>query len=216
MILEYEAQAGDTTMKITEILLRHYGVLGVVLLSLCSGTVIATELDKVDNWDVDGANGSLYVHGALTESACRLAMSSAYQTIELGTVGTGQLQQVGQMGTPIAVTLQLEDCLSSESRNRNQLGNLLWSPDMPAMKIRFLAPSDKQSPNLVAVDGAQGLALQLSDVAYQPIRLGQFSSSHLISPGQNTLTYYVTPVRTAAGLTAGAYTALIRFQLSYE
>ncbi|EIU7559094.1 MULTISPECIES: fimbrial protein [Providencia] len=203
-------------MKVTKISPRHYSVFAAVLLSLCSGTVTATDLDKVDNWDVDGANGTLYVHGALTESACRLAMSSAYQTIELGTVGTGQLQHAGQMGTPIAVTLRLEDCLSSESRNQNQLGNLLWSPDMPAMKIRFLAPMDRQNPSLAAVEGAQGLALQLSDATHQPLTLGQFSLPHLISPGQKTLTYYVTPVRTTAGLTAGAYSALIRFQLSYE
>ncbi|WP_275075766.1 hypothetical protein [Providencia rettgeri] len=58
-------------------------------LCLLSSTALSTELDKVDNWDVDGANGTLYVHGALTESACRLAMSSAYQTVELGTLGTG-------------------------------------------------------------------------------------------------------------------------------
>lgn len=203
-------------MKITEISPRCSGVFGAVLLSLCSGTVTATDLDKVDNWDVDGANGTLYIHGALTESACRLAMSSVYQTIKLGTVATGQLQQVGKIGTPIAVTLQLEDCLSSESRNRDQLGNLLWSPDMPAMKIRFLTPMDRQDPSLAAVEGAQGLALQLSDVTHRPITLGQFSLPHLVSRGQNTLTYYVTPVRTTAGLTAGAYSALIRFQLSYE
>lgn len=43
-------------------------------LSLLSSTALSAELDKVDNWDVDGANGTLYVHGALTESACRLAM----------------------------------------------------------------------------------------------------------------------------------------------
>ncbi|EML7933739.1 MULTISPECIES: fimbrial protein [Providencia] len=203
-------------MKITKISPRHYSAFGAVLLSLCSTTVTATNLDKVDNWDVDGVNGTLYVHGALTESACRLAMSSAYQTIELGTVGTGQLQHAGQMGTPIAVTLQLEDCLSSESRNRDQLGNLLWSPDMPAMKISFLAPMDRQDPSLAAVEGAKGVALQLSDANHRQINLGHFSLPHLVSPGQNTLTYYVTPVRTTAGLTAGAYSALIRFQLSYE
>lgn len=203
-------------MKIVQISQPYRNALGGMLLTLLTTSVTATELDKVDNWDVDGANGTLYVHGALTESACRLAMSSAYQTIELGTVSTGQLQQVGQSGTPVAVVLRLEDCLSGESRSRNQLGDLLWSPEMPAMKIRFLAPVDEQNPRLAAVTGAKGIALELSDAARYPIPLGQFSSAHLISPGQNQLTYYVTPVRTSAGLDAGAYFALIRFQLSYD
>ncbi len=40
--------------------------------------------NAVDNWDVDGANGVLYISGALTESACRLEMDSARQDISLG------------------------------------------------------------------------------------------------------------------------------------
>lgn len=186
------------------------------LLPFLAITSNATDLNQVDNWDVDGANGSLYVQGTLTESACRLAMSSAYQTIELGVIGTGRLKQVGQSGDPVAIVLRLEDCLSGESRSRNNLGNLLWSPDMPAMKIRFLAPSDAENPDLVAVTGAKGIALELSDSQRNRIILGQLSEPYLVSPGQNQLTYYVTPVRTNAGLDSGAYYALIRFQLNYD
>lgn len=187
-----------------------------MIFSLLSASAMGTELDKVDNWDVDGAHGTLYVTGALTESACRLAMSSAYQTVNLGTTGTGQLQHEGQTGTPVAVQLRLEDCLSGESRNRNKLGNLLWSPDMPAMKIRFLAAADNQNPQLAAVTGAKGIALQLSNASYHPLAIGQYSTPELVSPGQNQLTYYVTPIRTTAGLSSGAYQAIIRFQVSYD
>lgn len=183
---------------------------------LLSNTALSTELDKVDNWDVDGANGTLYVHGALTESACRLAMSSADQTVELGTIGSGQLQKEGQTGNSVAVQVRLEDCLSGESRNRNKLGNLLWSPDMPAMKIRFLAPTDNQNPQLAAVTGTKGIALQVSDSSHRPLSIGQYNTPQLISPGQDQLTYYITPVRTTAGLKAGAYQAVIRFQVSYD
>lgn len=202
-------------MTNTNRMFRYVG-LGGLGLSLISGVAMGTALNKVDNWDVDGAHGTIYVQGALTESACRLAMSSAYQTINLDSIGTGQLQQVGQTGIPVAIELRLEDCLSGESRNRNKLGSLLWSPDMPAMKIRFLAPEDRQDPSLAAVIGASGIGLQLSDVAHRPITLGQYSSSQLVSPGQNKLTYYVTPIRTDAGLNAGAYYALLRFQVSYD
>jgi type 1 fimbria pilin len=193
---------------------QHY--LWGASLCLFASLAQATELDKVDNWDVDGAHGTLQVQGALTESACRLDMSSAWQTVVLETLGTGQVQRLGQQGTPVAVQLRLEDCLSGESRNPNQLGRLLWGPTMPAMKIRFLAPADNADPRLVKVQGAQGIALAVSDVQRQPVTLGEFSSPQLLSPGQNQLTYYITPVRTSAGLMAGAYQALIRFQLSYD
>ncbi|MGJ3356022.1 fimbrial protein [Providencia sp. Je.9.19] len=202
-------------MANTSRMLRYVG-LGSLALNLFSNMAMGTALNKVDNWDVDGSHGTLYVHGALTESACRLAMSSVYQTINLGTVGTGQLQHVGQTGHPVAIELRLEDCLSGESRSRTAQGNLLWSQQMPSMKIRFLAPIDTQDPRLAAVIGVQGIGLQFSDATRSPINLGEYSTPQLVSPGQNQLTYYVTPVRTSAQLNAGAYQALIRFQVSYE
>lgn len=185
-------------------------------LILLSSLAQATELDKVDNWDVDGAHGVLQVHGALTESACRLDMTSAWQTVELGSVGTGMLQQVGKQGRPVAVQLKLEDCLGGESRNRNKLGDLLWNPDMPAMKIRFLAPATAENPQLLTVSGAKGLGLLMSNERHEAITPGEYSAPTLLSPGQSQLTYYITPVRTSAGLDAGAYQAQIQFQLSYD
>lgn len=202
-------------MANTSRMLLYVG-LGSLALNLFSNMAMGTALNKVDSWDVDGSHGTLYVHGALTESACRLAMSSAYQTINLGTVGTGQLQHVGQTGNPVAIQLRLEDCLSGESRSRTAQGNLLWSQQMPSMKIRFLAPIDTQDPRLASVIGVQGIGLQLSDATRSPINLGEYSTPQLVSPGQNQLTYYVTPVRTSDQLNAGAYQALIRFQVSYE
>ena len=74
---------------------------------------------KADNWDVDGANGSLYVYGALTASACRLDMTSVHQDVALGEVGTGRLQTIGARGEPVRVELRLEDCLRSPVGSRD-------------------------------------------------------------------------------------------------
>jgi hypothetical protein len=54
---------------------------------------LPTAIAAVDNWDVEGANGSIYVHGILTESACRLEMTTARQDILLGGIGSGHLQK---------------------------------------------------------------------------------------------------------------------------
>lgn len=48
-------------------------LIGIIFSTLAFQT-LATDIGKVDNWDVDGANGVLQVRGVLTESACRLAM----------------------------------------------------------------------------------------------------------------------------------------------
>ncbi|HAT3652293.1 TPA: type 1 fimbrial protein [Raoultella ornithinolytica] len=187
-----------------------------VVLILLSPLAQATELDKVESWYVGGAHGVLQVQGALTVSACRLDMSSALQTVDLGNVDTGKLQQVGKQGMPIAVQLRLEDCFISESRNHEQLGNQLWSPNMPAMRLRFVAPATAENPLLIAVSGAKGLGLLISDHRNVPITPGVYRAPTLVSSGQNELTYYITPVRTSAGLDAGAYWAQIQFHLSYD
>ncbi len=49
------------------------------------------------------------------------------------------------------------------------------------------------------------------ELAACPVRLGARNKPILLTPGQNTLTYTVTPVRTPATLSAGAYRAAIDF-----
>lgn len=66
--------------------------------------------------DVEGSSGTLFVHGALTESACRLEMASAHQDVLLGEIGTGRLQKIGSRGEPVWIELHLEDCLRSPRR----------------------------------------------------------------------------------------------------
>ncbi|HGM5492528.1 TPA: fimbrial protein [Serratia fonticola] len=173
--------------------------------------------ERVDNWNVDGAHGVLQVHGALTESACRLDMATARQTVDLGETGTGRLLNVGDQGTPVAVTLRLYDCLRSGARNRDwRTGNLTWDPVQPAVSVGFIAPADVNSPSLIGVRGASGLALRLTDAAHRDVRLGSRGTPLLLLPGQNELTYYVVPERTGTSLIAGRYQAYIDFWLNYD
>lgn len=189
--------------------------LASLLLALSMPAAFAGE--RVDNWNVDGAHGVLHVHGALTESACRLDMATARQTVELGETGTGRLLNVGDRGTPVAVTLRLYDCLRSGARNRDwRSGNLTWDPVQPAVSVGFVAPADVNSPSLIGVRGASGLALRLTDADHRDVRLGSRGKPLLLLPGQNVLTYYVVPERTGAPLNAGGFQANIDFWLNYD
>lgn len=170
-----------------------------------------------DNAGVDGANGVLHVHGALTESACRLEMTSAYQDVWLGETGTARLAQVGAQGTPVAVQLRLRDCLRSPANNRDERNNsLLWSTHQPAVSLSFSGPADVDNAQLVKVRGASGLALRMNDTLGRDIRLGSRGAPLMLAVGQDTLDYIITPERTRAQLQAGAYSAQLNFKLSYE
>lgn len=177
----------------------------------------ASTVRAADHWEVEGANGVLRVQGALTESACRLEMASAWQDIALGDLGTGRLRHLGARGTPIAVHLQLQDCLPGPASNRgHRTGSRLWSPNQPAVSVSFVAPADADNPQLIKVQGAEGLALHLTDSLGRDVRLGSRGAPLWLTPGLNMLTYTVTPERTSAPLMAGAYWAQVNFRLHYD
>ncbi|HBT4732670.1 TPA: type 1 fimbrial protein [Klebsiella quasipneumoniae subsp. similipneumoniae] len=166
---------------------------------------------------VDGNFGLLHVRGALTESACHLAMDSAWQEVDMGTTATGALKKPGDQGTPVRVEIRLEDCLPSPTSVRDAWsGDLLWSRDQPSVTVSFVAPGELSNPGLVRVTGASGLALRLTDRLHRSVRLNGEGHPLLLEPGDNTLFYYIAPERTPAPLVAGAWQALIHFRLNYD
>jgi len=200
---------------------RYYGTLGALALmvpiTLGAVLMLLPPSHAADNWEVDGANGTLYVHGALTESACRLEMSSARQDIWLGETGTASLETLGAQGSPVAFELRLKDCLRTPASLRDSRnGALTWANNQPAVTVSFRAPADMDSPQLVKAQGVSGLGLRLTDANGRDVRLGSRGEPLFLTPGQSSLTYRVTPERTRAPLIAGAYRAAVDFQLNYD
>lgn len=189
----------------------------MVPIVVSSVMVLMPEARAVDNWNVDGANGVLHVRGALSESACRLDMASAYQDVWLGDTGTARLAQSGAQGAPVTVQLRLRDCLRSPANSRDQRsGNLLWNPHQPAVSVSFVAPADADNPQLIGVRGASGIGLRMLDAQGRDIRLGSRGAPLMLAAGQDSLTYSLMPERTRAPLRAGAYSAHIDFRFNYD
>lgn len=169
------------------------------------------------NWNVEGANGRIFVYGSLTESACRLSMSSAFQTVDIGNIESAVLKKVGDQGHKTPINIELIDCIETPTLIRNdKTGNATWSTSQPGFKIHFLSPTVPFKPNLAQVEGVAGIGLQITNHQGKEIKFGEKSVPELISPGQNILTYYVHPVRTSEKLQAGAYRSTISFQITYE
>lgn len=177
----------------------------------------ATAADAEKQWGNDGNVGVLHVRGALTESACRLDMTSAWQDISLGEVGTGRFQHIGARGTPVTVTFKLLDCLSSGSRNVDErTATRKWSAEQPSATVYFVAPADDDNPQLVQVSGAEGVGLRLLDSTGREVVLGQRGTPLLLTPGQDQLFYQIMLERTRAALSAGAFWSQINFKLNYD
>ncbi len=164
-----------------------------------------------------GNHGMLFVHGALTEGACLLEMSSAYQDIWLGETTTSSLAVPGNRTQPVAFQLRLRDCTRMGAAIRDtRLGYRLWDAYQPAVTVSFTAPADANNPQLVQVQGAEGLGLRLLDADNRDVRLGSRSRPQLLALGDNGLQFYVMAERTRAPLLAGAYRAAIDFRLNYD
>ncbi|HEB0103790.1 TPA: type 1 fimbrial protein [Serratia marcescens] len=201
--------------------LRYCAALGglalMAPLSLTALLWLLPAAQAIDNWEVDGANGMLYVHGALTESACRLEMDSTRQDIALGDMGTGRLIQAGDRGMPVKFALRLRDCLRGTAASRDErTGALSWATDQPAVRVSFRAPADADSPQLVKAQGVSGLGIRIMDVNNEDIRLGSRARPLVLGPGSDALIYSVVAERTTAPLLAGEYRASVYFNLSYD
>lgn len=181
---------------------------------LATGPMFASAADKPD---AAGPNAQIHVAGALLESACSLAMDSAYQEIWLGNIGTADLHRAGDQGVPVAIQLRLRGCVRTEGGRREEHGGALaWSSAEPVIGLTFRGPADRDNPELAGVAGAAGFGLRLTDTLRRLIKLNKPSRPWFARPGDSVLTYYVTPERTSAPLRAGAFHSYINLYLTYD
>lgn len=177
-----------------------------------SSAAVATEFGNADDF-----NAQFHVIGSLLESACHLDMRSAYQEVALGEISTADLPQPGGQGVSVAVQLKLRGCVRTEGGRREANGGALaWSRAEPVVGITFRAQTDPDTPELVGVLGASGFGLRLSDASRRRIAVGQQTRAWFVAPGDSTLTYYITPERTAAALQPGHFQAYINLFLTYD
>jgi type 1 fimbria pilin len=170
-----------------------------------------------DNWGVEGAHGELHISGVLSAGACRLDMTSLFQQVEMGVIPTATLQRPGDQGEPVAVQLQLRDCLPVGGRQRDdRTANLTWDGIQPVVSVSFVARLDDDNPALVQARGSSGLGLRLLDSHKRDVRLGSRGAPQFLTPYNDQLTYYVVPERTRAPLAPGAFRASVDFRLNYD
>lgn len=198
--------------------------LGFVTLISCDAFYASAKQFSSSSWrqpvndlGMDGKLGTLYVHGTLTESACRLSMDSAYQVIDLGNASTAQLQRVGDKGRAVPFNINLLDCVRTDMKMENSHnGTTTWSVMQPAVKVRFIAPTNEHNSSVVQVLGAKGLGLQITAANGETVAIGVATPPELLFLNSDSLLYYVTPVRVATSLEAGQYSAVINFELIYD
>ena len=186
--------------------------------ALLAGTLLFSSITQAGFTDglVDGNYGVIRAHGTLTESACRLDMRSADQSVSLGNVATADLQRPGDNGNLVPIALYLHDCLRTTSANRDTRGNLAWNASQPAVSFTFTAVEDLVNPQLIKAQGVDGMGLRLKDAHRNNVILGQKGKPLLLTPANNVVIYYIAAERTRDELRAGIYSANVNFRLNYD
>lgn len=166
---------------------------------------------------IDGISASVTVIGALAESGCVLDMTSQDQTVDLGTVSAGELYRSDGRGKPVAFQLKLRDCGHSGVAVRDAVhgNNLTWLPEQQVVFLSFYSAQLKDG--LIQPAGnAKGIALRLEDSLHRMIRPGEKSYPQILSPGDNTLIFYIIPQQTENIVVPGNFSGNVNFIIAYE
>lgn len=187
----------------------------IKILAAFSPLLLAGQAGAKDTPLVD--TGELYVYGDLQENTCRMTMDSVWQEVNLGSTPRADVNMVGKSARPVTVTIYLHDCpeLAHWSTNITPLTETASSMQ-PPYKARFVAVSDNENPALIKVNGASGIGLRLKDSRGKTIKFSRLSDAMLLNPGQDQITFTLTPERTSAPFKAGPYHALINFSMLYQ
>lgn len=187
------------------------------VLTLLATLAMSLSASAADDWNVDGEHGELRVHGLLTEGACHLDMTSQFQQVALGNIPQRLLAKAGDEAQPVRFQITLRDCSRSGGSQRNRYtGSSSWDAIQPVVTLSFSGVTDPLMPGLFKTTGVSGVGLKITDPQGRRVRPGERGEPLIITPGDNLLNYQVTAVRTPAALTTGDFSALARFEVSYD
>lgn len=164
-------------------------------LSLMPGVTLASH---------EVVHGRVGMQGSIVGAACAIAMADRTQTIDIGTITTGKILHDGQ-GVGLDFHLGLVNC----SLTPAEAGR----PDWSRFQVTFDGPADG---SLFAVQGAEGVGLEISDASGHVAVPGQPMPAGALTPGGKTLAYRIH-LRNSGHrrLRAGDFQVTIRFKVDY-
>lgn len=197
----------------------------VYFLSVCviscvmslDANALVLNYQQLGNQIIDRQHGILRIHGALTDSPCRLSMHTTDQTIDLGTIPISNLPNVGIEGEGVFFQVELTDCLAVKNhRTDRQAGRVLFSRDEPGVAIRFTSIDVDGTGQYALLNGVSGVGIMIKDMKGRSIPLNERSYRQLLPSGQSTLTYQIIPIRLRDIVSPGIFHAVMGFQMSYD
>ncbi|EGI5934727.1 type 1 fimbrial protein [Salmonella enterica subsp. enterica serovar Urbana] len=174
-----------------------YGVALLVLLTVSPGSW-ALSLD-----------GRAVMSGEVLASACTIALSDRFQSLSMGDLTLREFHRSDERPARDLV-IHLDNCLTSGMKG------MLRKVD-PPVRVRFVGPRGRE-PWMFRTQGrATGVALMLRDERQEVVYPGEYlSAQYQKAYNQQVLKYRIELIPDGASVTAGDYSAVLRFDIDYE
>lgn len=188
-----------------------------------------TSAASLPNDVIVGTMGEIRIQGVLLGSTCSMRMQTPTQSVELAPVSAKDMMKVGKRSAKVPFQLHFSGCLIGaydqipEKQRIQALAtqaqgvNTDWYLNgQSAVVLTLVGEPDVHNQKLLKVYGdAAGVGVHFSDEAGRSLNVNEPNKAYVLNPGKNTLSFYADLESTAAGLKAGAYSAIVNVRLSY-
>ncbi|EBL5818964.1 type 1 fimbrial protein [Salmonella enterica subsp. enterica serovar Muenchen] len=154
-------------------------------------------------------DGQTALYGEVLASACTIALSDRFQTVPMGDLTLRDFHR-GAERPSRELVIHLDNCLTAGK------GPMIRQVD-PPVRIRFDGVRGNE-PWLFRTQGdAQGVGLMLRDARQDVVYPGEYLPAwYQKAYSQQVLTYRIELVPNGKQVTAGDYSATLRFSIDYE
>ncbi|EAO1992400.1 type 1 fimbrial protein [Salmonella enterica] len=174
-----------------------YGVALLVLLTFSAGS-----------WALS-LNGRTAMSGEVLASACTIALNDRFQTVSMGDLTLREFHRGGERPTRDLI-IHLDNCLTSGMKG------MLRKVD-PPVRVRFDGILGHEPWMFRTQGSATGVALMLRDERQEVVFPGEYlPAQYQKAYNQQVLKYHIELVPDGKQITAGDYSAALRFNIDYE
>lgn len=169
----------------------------LVLLSV-SGSVNAYRLD-----------GQAHLYGEVLASACTIALSDRFQSVEMGDLALRDFQR-GRDRPAREFVIHLDNCITTGEKGRDGRVD-------PPVRVRFDGLPGAHPGMFRTLGDAGGVALVLWDDRHERVYPGEYLPAvYQKAWSQQALRYRIELVPDGNRMSAGDYSAALRFSVDYE
>lgn len=154
-------------------------------------------------------NGQTAMHGEVLASACTIALSDRFQTVSMGDLTLRDFHR-GAERPSRALVIHLDNCITTGKNQRVRQVD-------PPVRVRFDGIRGSEPWLFRTQGGARGVALMLRDARQEVVYPGEYLPAwYQKAYSQQALTYRIELVPDGSQITAGDYSAALRFSIDYE